>query len=81
MEHHQVKNQAMEELQALPPPPALIKADLDPLIKQAELLKDQLVPQPPPPPQQLDQDLELTDLMDLDQVLKPEAVHPAPTET
>lgn len=80
MEHHQVKNQAMEELQALPPPPAHTKAEVDPLIKQVELLKDQLVPQPPPH-QQLDQDQELMDLMDLDQELKPEAVQPAPTET
>lgn len=80
MEHHLVKNQAMEELQELPPPPAHTKADLDLLIKQAELPKDQLVPQPPPP-QPLDQDQELMDHMDLDQELKPEAVQPAPTET
>jgi len=77
MEHHQVKNQAMEVLQALPQPPAHTKAEPDQLIKQAELLKDQLVQ---PPHQQLDQDQELMDLTDLDQELKPEAVQ-AHTET
>lgn len=78
MEHHQVKNQAMEVLQALPQPPAHTKAEPDQLIKQAELPKDQLVQLPPH--QQLDQDQELMDLTDLDQELKPEAVQ-AHTET